>query len=67
MSGLGHAAIDPVGNDPVNQYLPDDELRDKGKPKPPSMNRIAIWLVVGGIGVYFLASGIIGIVTGGGN
>jgi hypothetical protein len=51
----------------VNQYLPDDELRDKGKPKPPSMNRIAIWLVVGGIGVYFLASGIIGIVTGGGN
>ncbi|MCU1420065.1 MAG: hypothetical protein JWR57_1234 [Mycetocola sp.] len=49
----------------MNGYLPDDELRDKSKPNPPSMNRIAIWLVVGGIGVYFLLSGIIGIVSGG--
>ena len=46
-------------------YLPDDAFRDPKKPKPPSMNRIAIWLVVGGLGVYLLVSGIIGIVSGG--
>jgi hypothetical protein len=48
-------------------YLPDDELRDPKKPKPPSMNRIAIWVVVGAVGLYFVVSGIIGIVSGGGN
>ncbi|MCR2783690.1 MULTISPECIES: hypothetical protein [unclassified Microbacterium] len=35
---------------------------DKNK---PSTARVTIWLVVGAIGVYFLASGIIGIVSGG--
>jgi hypothetical protein len=48
-------------------YLPDDALRDPNKRKPPSMNRIAIWLVVGGIGAYLLISGIVGIVSGGGH
>ncbi len=33
--------------------------------KKPSPARIGIWLVVGGIGVFMLLSGIIGIVTGG--
>ncbi|WP_263598627.1 hypothetical protein [Microbacterium pullorum] len=32
----------------------------------PSPARVLIWLVVGAIGVYFLASGIIGIIAGGG-
>lgn len=35
---------------------------DKSK---PSAARVTIWLVVGAIGVYFLASGVIGIVSGG--
>ncbi len=46
-------------------YLPDDELRDKNKPQGPSMARIAVWLVVGGLGAYLLISGIIGILGGG--
>ena len=45
-------------------YLPDDELNpNKGGRKPPSMNRIALWVIVGGVGVYFLASGIIGLLS----
>ncbi|WP_158437862.1 hypothetical protein [Naasia lichenicola] len=48
-------------------YLSDDELRDKGKPKPPSFNRVAIWVLVGAVGLYFLVSGIIGIIQNGGN
>jgi hypothetical protein len=51
----------------MNEYLPKDALRDKNEPKPPSMNRIAIWVIVGAIGAYFLISGIIGIITGGGS
>jgi hypothetical protein len=35
-------------------------------PKKPSPTRVGIWLVVGGVAVYMLASGIIGIVTNGG-
>lgn len=35
-------------------------------PKKPSPARIGVWLVVGAIGVYLLASGVIGIVTSGG-
>jgi hypothetical protein len=41
-------------------YLPDDELRDPNKPKPPSMGRVAVWLFVGGVAVYLIVSGIIG-------
>jgi len=48
-------------------YLPDDELRDKSKPKPPSFNRVAIWVLVGAVGAYFLISGIVGIIQNGGN
>ena len=47
------------------RYLPDDELRDPNKPKPPSMARIVIWVVMGGVGAYLVISGIIGIVSGG--
>jgi hypothetical protein len=35
-------------------------------PKKPTPTRIGIWVVVGGIGAYFLLSGIIGIINGGG-
>lgn len=33
-------------------------------PKGPSSTRILIWVLVGGVGIYMLASGIIGIVNG---
>jgi hypothetical protein len=46
-------------------YLPDDELRDPNKPKPPSMTRIAIWVIVGGFGAYLVISGILGILAKG--
>jgi hypothetical protein len=35
------------------------------RPKRPSSTRILIWVLVGGVGIYMLASGIIGIVSGG--
>ncbi|WP_275094049.1 hypothetical protein [Microbacterium lushaniae] len=35
-------------------------------PKKPSPTRVGIWIVVAGVGVYMLASGIIGIITTGG-
>jgi hypothetical protein len=41
--------------------LPGDEHK-----KPAvSMNRLALWLVVGGIGAYLLISGIVGIIAKG--
>lgn len=46
------------------KFLPDDELTPPpGGRKPPSMNRIALWVIVGGVGVYFLGSGIIGLLS----
>jgi hypothetical protein len=36
-----------------------------GDRKPPSMNRIAIWVIVGAVGAYFLVSGVIALFTGG--
>ena len=45
-------------------YLPDDELKpDKGGRKPPSMNRIALWVIVGGVGVYYLGTGMFGLLS----
>lgn len=41
--------------------LPGD---DKKKPAI-SMNRLALWLVVGGIGAYLLLSGVVGIIAKG--
>jgi hypothetical protein len=44
--------------------LPGDGLNpNQGGRKPPSMNRIALWVIVGGVGVYFLGSGIIGLLN----
>ena len=45
-------------------FLPKNELEPGGDGKKrPSMNRIALWIVVGGVGVYLLGSGIYGILT----
>ncbi|MCU1636448.1 MAG: hypothetical protein JWQ68_1687 [Cryobacterium sp.] len=44
-------------------YLPKGELDPDNGKKGPSMNRIAVWLVVGAVGVYLLGSGIYGILT----
>jgi hypothetical protein len=41
--------------------LPGEEK----KKKDTSFARVAIWIVVGGVGAYTLATGIIGIVNGG--
>jgi hypothetical protein len=45
--------------------IPSDPEPDPGR-RRPSPARIAIWLVVGAVGVYMLASGVIGIVAAGG-
>lgn len=46
---------------PGKGYLPP-EKKDKNAVTPA---RIAIWVVVGGIGVWMIGSGVIGIVNGG--
>ena len=49
----------------MNDYLPKGELEPDKDPKRPSNARLAIWIVVGAIGLYLLGSGIWGIVAGG--
>ncbi|MDQ0893323.1 hypothetical protein [Agromyces ramosus] len=49
----------------MNDYLPKNELEPDRDPKRPSNARLAIWIIVGAIGLYLLGSGIWGIVTAG--
>lgn len=44
---------------------PDHE-RSGQKPTGPSWQRMVIWVVVGGIGLWLLGSGIVGIIAKGG-
>jgi hypothetical protein len=46
-------------------FLPKDEPKpdDDGRKRGPSTNRILVWILVGGIGLYFLGSGIYGLIT----
>lgn len=48
----------------MNDYLPKSELEPKD-PKKPSQARLALWIIVGGIGVYLVVTGVWGIITGG--
>jgi hypothetical protein len=41
-------------------------LPERPDPKKPSPTRVGIWIVVAGIGVYMLGTGIFGILAGGG-
>jgi hypothetical protein len=49
----------------MNDYLPKKELEPDPDPKRPSNARIVIWIVVAGVGLYLLGSGIWGIINGG--
>ena len=49
----------------MNDYLPKSELEPKPDPRQPSTTRVAIWIIVGAIGLYLLGSGIWGIITAG--
>jgi hypothetical protein len=57
----GRSAIPWAGNYPSGVTNFGDD-----KPTGPSTTRITIWVVVGAVGLYFLISGIVGIVTSGG-
>ncbi|WP_172582654.1 hypothetical protein [Subtercola boreus] len=47
-------------------YTPaPQEPDDPNRPKRPTTARITIWIVVAAVGLYFLGTGIYGIVTGG--
>lgn len=48
-----------------DDFLPKSELEPEKDPKKVSNSRIIIWIIVGGVGVYLLGSGIWGIVAGG--
>ena len=43
----------------------DLKLPSDPKPKGPSMGRIAIWVIVGGVGLYLVISGVVGIIVKG--
>ncbi len=47
----------------MNDYLPKSELEPDHDPKRPSNTRIAIWIIVGAIGLYLIGSGIWGLIT----
>ena len=42
---------------------PSDEKPD---PRIPSWRRIVIWVIVGGVGLYLVISGVLGIIAKGG-
>ncbi|WP_172582137.1 hypothetical protein [Subtercola boreus] len=47
-------------------YTPaPEEPTDPKNPKRPTNTRIAIWIGVAAVGLYFLGTGIFGILTGG--
>ncbi|MBN9605774.1 MAG: hypothetical protein J0G30_04110 [Actinomycetales bacterium] len=46
-----------------NLKLPGDDQRDRGRVTPA---RIAIWIIVGGIGLYLVITGLVGVATSGG-
>lgn len=51
---------------PTVSYTPaPQEPKDPGDPKRPTTARITIWIAVGAVGLYFLLTGIFGIVNGG--
>ncbi|WP_168770976.1 hypothetical protein [Orlajensenia flava] len=47
----------------MNDYLPKKELEPEPDKRRVSNGRLAIWLIVGGVAVYMIVSGIIGIVS----
>ncbi len=48
-----------------DEYLPKSELEPERDKKRVSNGRLAIWIIVGGIGLYLVGSGVFGIITGG--
>ncbi|TQL41965.1 hypothetical protein FB562_2552 [Homoserinimonas aerilata] len=55
-------------DEPINSDKPVDSGKPNKAEKPdkPSIPpaRIGLWVIAGGIGVYFLATGLIGLLTG---
>ncbi|WP_022889655.1 hypothetical protein [Agromyces italicus] len=49
----------------MNDYLPKDQLEPEQDPKRPSNTRLAIWIVVGAIGLYLVGSGVWGLLSQG--
>lgn len=47
----------------MNDYLPKKELEPEPDKKRISNARLGIWLGVGGVAVYMIVSGIVGIVS----
>ncbi len=46
--------------------MSDPKVPAEGKKKQPiSFTRIAIWVIVGGIGLYLVITGLVGVITKG--
>ncbi|WBU37562.1 hypothetical protein [Homoserinibacter sp. YIM 151385] len=46
--------------------LPGGDPKDPKDPRKPSMNRIIVWVLVGGAGLYFFITGLVGVIAKGG-
>jgi hypothetical protein len=46
-------------------YLPKSETDPPKDPKRPSMTRLVLWIAVGGVAVYSIIQGIIGVIQHG--
>lgn len=44
----------------------DDSKSFRDPKRPPSTNRIILWLVVGGVGAYLFITGLVGVIAKGG-
>ena len=49
----------------MNDYLHKKDLEPDPDPKRPSNMRLAIWLIVGAIGLYLVGSGIWNLIANG--
>jgi hypothetical protein len=61
MSMFGFGKKDEFPDGPGKKK--DDEGEPENGPSKPSTARIVIWVVVGGIGLYLIGSGLYGVLT----
>jgi hypothetical protein len=60
MSMFGFGKKDEFPDGPGKK---DEQGEPEKDPRKPSTSRIVIWVVVGGVGLYLIGSGIYGILT----
>jgi hypothetical protein len=63
MSMFGFGKKDEFPDGPGKKGEDGEQGEPDKDPRKPSTARIVIWVVVGGVGLYLIGSGIVGILT----